>query len=365
MYNGSIPGPGPRYCPAIEDKIARFPEKTSHQLFIEPEGLTSPETYCNNLPTGLPLDVQEAFLHKIPGLEHCLIVRPGYAIEYDCVESLALTPALESKAVPGLWFAGQINGTSGYEEAAAQGLWAACNMGCAIRGEAPFLPGREASYMAVLVDDLVTRGTDEPYRMFTSRAEHRLLLREGNADLRLTPPARALGLVGEQQWRLFSDKRQALDSLLELLRDTRITPDAPTRERFADMGENPPSSALSLAELLRRPGFGLAKAAVFNPAVLEYPDEVRAEAETRLVYEGYLGRQEDLAARREEQGKPRLPADLDYAGVSGLSAELREKLERIRPLNLGQASRIRGMTPAAVACLEIHLKKLAHCKKRL
>ena len=358
MYSGAIPGPGPRYCPAIEDKIARFPEKTGHQLFMEPEGLDSPETYCNNLPTGLPLDVQEAFLHAIPGLENCRIVRPGYAIEYDCVDSLSLTSTLESKIVPGLWFAGQINGTSGYEEAAAQGLWAACNMGRAIRGLPPFLPGRDESYIAVLVDDLVTRGTDEPYRMFTSRAEHRLLLREGNADMRLTPAARELGLVGDGQWALFSRKKKGLEALLELLRGTRITPDAMGRERFAALGESPPSSAVSMAELLRRPALTLERVAAFNPAVMDFPEEVRSEAQTMLAYEGYIQRQRELAERGDGGAAALLPPGMDYAAVAGLSAELRDKLSRVRPHDLGQASRIQGMTPAAIACLRIHIKKL-------
>ncbi len=364
MYNGDIPGPGPRYCPAIEDKIARFPEKSSHQVFIEPEGLRHPETYCNNLPTGLPLEVQEALLRLIPGLEKSRISRPGYAIQYDCVFSTDLAPTLESKIVPGLWFAGQINGTSGYEEAAAQGLWAALNIACALKSLPPFAPGREQSYIAVLVDDLVTKGTDEPYRMFTSRAEHRLLLREGNADMRLTPLGRKLGLVRDDHWTAFQSKRNTLEALLELLQTTRLTPDARARDIFASLGEPPPSQAVNLGELLRRPRLDLRRLAVFRPEILEFPQTVLEEAQTALRYEGYLTRQEELAQRSAKGADVLLPPDLDYADVAGLTAEAVEKFSRVRPRNLAQAGRIPGITPANLACLDIHLHKLSRAGYR-
>ena len=357
MYNGAIPGPGPRYCPAIEDKIARFPEKNRHQIFVEPEGVDAPQWYVNNIPTGLPLDVQQAVLASIPGLENAIISRPGYAIEYDAADSTQLFPNLESKILPGLWMAGQVNGTSGYEEAAAQGLLAGINMVLALRGAPPLVLGRETAHMGVLVDDLVTRGTDEPYRMFTSRSEHRLLLREGNADLRLTPLGRELGLVDDSHWALFATKKAALDNLTALLHTRRITPDAPTRERFSAMGETPPNNALSLADLIRRPSLDCRKISVFCPELLEFSEAVRLEAETALRYEGYLARQEELAAKNVQKENTPLPQDMDYSAVAGLTSEAVERLTAIRPRTLGQAGRMAGITPAALVCLDVHLRK--------
>ncbi len=364
MYNGAIPGPGPRYCPSIEDKIARFPEKSSHQIFVEPEGLHDPVFYLNNLPTGLPLDVQQAFLAAVPGLENCLIVRPGYAIEYDCIDATSLHPTLESKVVPGLWLAGQVNGTSGYEEAAAPGIFAACNIACSLTGRPPFLPGRDVSYIHVLTDDLTGKGTDEPYRMFTSRAEHRLLLRDGNADARLTGLGHEMGLVGPQQWNAHCAKMSAITALLEHLRSIRIQPDAEARTRFAELGENVPSNTRSLAELLRRPGMNMEKLALFSPAIMNYDDETRFEVQTMLVYEGYLERQKELAGQASALEKTPLPADMPYSDVAGLTLEAVEKLSAIRPASLGQAGRIPGITPAAVACLDIHLRKIRAADKR-
>ncbi len=358
MYNGALPGVGPRYCPAIEDKIARFPEKERHQIFVEPEGANSPETYPNNIPTGLPLDVQIDLLHSIPGLERCHVVRPGYAIEYDMLPPTQLHRTLETKALPGLWCAGQINGTSGYEEAAAQGLWAALNVAAAHQGRAPFLPGRNEAYMAVLVDDLVTRGTDEPYRMFTSRAEHRLLLRESNADLRLTPLGRELGLVGDGQWDLFQKRKADLEALLGELSSIRLTPGASLRAFFAEMGQSAPANALTLGELFRRPFMQTAALARLWPEFAGYPEEARAEAEVTLRYAGYVERQEETARKQAAGEAKPLPEALDYALVAGLTTEAREKLAAVRPATLGQAARIPGLTPAAVACIEVHLKKL-------
>lgn len=359
MYNGAIPGPGPRYCPSIEDKIARFPDKTSHQVFVEPEGMDNPLAYLNNLPTGLPVDVQEAFVNAIPGLERCRIIRPGYAIEYDCIDAARLKPTLESQAVAGLWFAGQVNGTSGYEEAAAQGLFAAMNIFAALNGGAPFLPGRDAAYIHVLTDDLTTKGTNEPYRMFTSRAEHRLLLRDGNADVRLTPAGREFGLVSNLQWDMFTRKVKAMRNLTASLRETTVRPDASMRSLFEAMGEAVPANAKSLADLLRRPGITCEKLAVFRPEIMEFDEEVRLEVETALAYEGYLDRQKDLAARSAGLEKTLLPDDMHYAEVAGLTLEVVEKLAAFKPMTLGQAGRIPGVTPAAVACLDIHLRKLS------
>ncbi len=358
MYNGAIPGPGPRYCPSIEDKIARFPDKERHQIFIEPEGTDSPEYYPNGMPTGLPLNVQEDFLHSIPGLESCVVLRPGYAIEYDFVPPTQLTPGLELKNAPGLWCAGQINGSSGYEEAAAQGLWAALNIACRLRDDLPesFSPGRDEAYMAVLVDDLVTKGTDEPYRMFTSRAEHRLLLRESNADARLTPLGRELGLVGDGHWAAYSAKAKALEELLRGLEERSVTPDKATREFLSALGENAPAKGISLAGLLRRPGLDTEKLLPFWPEMANFSQEARLEAETVIAYSGYLQRQRELASRLGELDERVLPA-LAYAEIPGLSREIVEKLSAIQPGTLGQASRVPGVTPAAIGCIEIYLKK--------
>ena len=358
MTNVHREGEAPRYCPSIEDKILRFPDKERHQIFIEPEGLDSPWCYPNALPTGLPCEAQQALLNSIPGFEQAEIAQAGYAIAYDYVPPTQLFSTLECKIARGLYLAGQINGTSGYEEAAAQGLWAALNMACALRGKPPFILGRDEAYMAVLVDDLVTKGTGEPYRMFTSRAEHRLLLRESNADARLTPQGRDLGLVGDRQWELFQQKYTAVRNLQAAFEKTRITPDERTCAFLATLNEPAPGKAMSLADLLRRPALGIRELAFFLPEISEYAEDVLHEVEVEIKYAGYLTRQAELVARSAELEHTPLPADLDYSAVAGLSAEVVEKLAETRPHTLGQAGRISGVTPAAVGCLQVQLKKL-------
>ena len=359
LFTGIIRGTGARYCPSIEDKVARFPDRDRHHVFLEPEGLDSPEVYCNGISTSLPLDIQERMIHAIKGLEHAVMVRPGYAIEYDYADPTQLRKTFETRAVPHLWFAGQINGTSGYEEAAAQGMWAALNISCSLRGLPPFCPRRDEAYMAVLADDLVTRGTREPYRMFTSRAEHRLLLREDNADMRLTPEGRRLGLVDDARWEAFLKRREAVGRGTEYLEATHIA----SRENGA-AGD---LAGRTLAEALRRPDVELDDLENLDPGLSgQLPSDsfTRLTIQSDVKYAGYMARQREMVRRTLRLEETRLPDSLDYTKIPGLSAEIVEKLTSVRPASLGQAGRISGVTPAAVDCLEIYLHNLGLLRLR-
>ena len=358
MYSGVIKSRGPRYCPSIEDKIHRFSDKNRHQVFLEPEGLDTVEIYPNGLSTSLPLDVQIDMVRSIEGLESADIMRPGYAIEYDYFEPTQLYPSLETKLIRGLYHAGQINGTTGYEEAAAQGIVAGINAVLSIRGDAPLTFSREQAYIGVLIDDLVTKGTDnEPYRMFTSRAEYRLLLREDNADLRLTDIGHRIGLASDAAIKRTGDKRRTTAALIAYLESQQVAPSAAINSMLESFQSAPLRMQASLAQLLRRPEISLGQVRVLNPETPTFDQDIDAQAETQLKYQGYVDRQLEIVERFQRMENACLPTNIDYAKISGLSREVCEKLTRIKPQSLGQASRIPGITPAAISLLSFYIKK--------
>jgi tRNA uridine 5-carboxymethylaminomethyl modification enzyme len=358
LYGGKISGIGPRYCPSIEDKVVRFAEKDRHQIFLEPEGLQTSEYYANGISTSLPYDVQISIVRSIEGLEHAELMRPAYAIEYDYVPPTQIRHSLEAKAIEGLYFAGQINGTSGYEEAAAQGLLAGINAALKLRGAEPLILRRDEAYIGVLIDDLVTKGTNEPYRMFTSRAEYRLLLRHDNADFRLMEKGHAIGLLPNDICEKFTIRKKRLAQELDRLAHERIKPSEALNARLSELGTTPITEDTQLEKLLKRPQVTYDLIAEFAPPPEALPDDVQNIIGIHVKYEGYIRRQIDLADRLIKHEEKRIPDGFDFSALSGLSREVMQKLQEIQPRTLGQAGRIPGVTPAAVSILLITVEKL-------
>ena len=358
MYSGAIEGVGPRYCPSIEDKVVRFADRDSHQIFVEPEGLNVNEVYPNGISTSLPYDVQQAFIRSIIGFERAHIVRPGYAIEYDYFDPRDLSDSLETCHVEGLFFAGQINGTTGYEEAAAQGLIAGLNASLKVNGDKSWSPRRDEAYIGVLIDDLITQGTKEPYRMFTSRAEYRLLLREDNADLRLTPKAKELGLICEERWKRYQEKKSAVDVELKRIDKIVILPDSVQAKQLEEKLEKPLSKAYRVTELLKRPELTYnTLASLTGVGGMVEDKEVAEQVEVQIKYAGYIDRQQEEIAKHQRNETLQIPKEIKFANIKGLSSEVIQKLSDVQPKNLGQASRIPGVTPAAISTLLVYIKK--------
>ncbi|WP_274654937.1 tRNA uridine-5-carboxymethylaminomethyl(34) synthesis enzyme MnmG [Paenibacillus humicola] len=356
MFSGAIEGTGPRYCPSIEDKIVRFADKPKHQIFLEPEGKNTSEYYVQGLSTSMPEDVQLQILRSIPGLEKVEMMRTGYAIEYDAVVPTQLWPSLESKLVPGLFTAGQINGTSGYEEAAGQGIMAGINAARSVQGKDPVIVERSQGYIGVLIDDLVTKGTNEPYRLLTSRAEYRLLLRHDNADLRLTPVGYEIGLISEARFEKFMSKKELVEQEIERLKSEKIRPDQPVQDMLASLGSAPLQNTVDALSLLRRPEVTYAHLEPFAPSATELTEEMKEQVEIQIKYAGYIEKQLLQVERLGKMEKKRIPDDIDYMDIHGLASEAKQKLSNIRPLSIGQASRIAGVTPADISILLVYLE---------
>ena len=358
MYAGVIEGIGPRYCPSIEDKVMRFADRNQHQIFLEPEGLTSNEIYPNGISTSLPFDVQMQIVRSMQGMENARIVRPGYAIEYDFFDPRDLKPTLESKFIQGLFFAGQINGTTGYEEAAAQGLIAGINAALKIQKKDPFVLTRAEAYIGVLIDDLVTKGTNEPYRMMTSRSEYRLILRQDNADMRLTEKGRELGLVTDERYAAFCKKKEEVDELLSVLKKLSVTPTTRTNELLESVGSAPLKTGIKGVDLLRRQEMTYSLMKKLFSELKDYPLDVTEEVEITVKYEGYIERQREQVAKMNKLEQRLLPDSIDYEAIDTISSEGRQKLSDIRPRSLGQASRISGVSPADITALLIYTEQM-------